>query len=122
MHCWACRGCGSCAGQMNTTPAAVAASATPSEFRRGWRIVLAAMAGVACGSSPVPFTSIGQLIGPMREDLGWSIGEISLAITLYGLAAAAMAPFVGALADRYGVRRVALWSLLLFGLCSRAWP
>lgn len=83
-------------------------------------MVLAAMAGVACGSSPVPFTSIGQLIGPIREDLGWSIGEISLAITVYGLAASAMAPFVGGLADRHGVRRVALWSLLLFGLSFAA--
>lgn len=83
-------------------------------------MVLAAMAGVACGSSPVPFTSIGQLIGPIREDLGWSIGEISLAITVYGLAASAMAPFVGGLADRHGVRRVALWSLLLFGVSFAA--
>ena len=87
-----------------------------SEFTRGWRMVLAAMAGVACGSSPVPYTAIGQLIGPVRENLGWSIAEISLAITVYGLAASAMAPVVGALADRHGVRRVALWSLLLFGL------
>jgi MFS transporter, OFA family, oxalate/formate antiporter len=91
-------------------------TATPSEFQRGWRIVLASMAGIACGSSPVPFTSIGQLIGPMREALGWSIAQISLAITVYGLCASAMAPLVGALADRHGVRKVALWSLLLFGL------
>lgn len=87
-----------------------------SEFRRGWRIVFAAMIGIACGSSPVPFTSIGQLIGPIHESLGWSVGEISLAITLYGLSAAVMAPFVGMLADRFGVRRVAIVSLLAFGV------
>lgn len=87
-----------------------------SEFRQGWRIVLAAMIGIACGSSPVPFTSIGQLIGPIHESLGWSVGQISLAITLYGLSASAMAPFLGVLADRYGVRRVAIGSLLAFGL------
>ncbi len=93
-----------------------AATAAPSEFNRGWRVVLASMVGIACGSSPVPFTSIGQLIGPMREALGWSIAQISLAITVFGLCASAMAPLVGALADRHGVRKVALWSLLLFGL------
>ena len=101
---------------MDSQDRSASATAAPSEFRRGWRIVLASMAGIACGSSPVPFTSIGQLIGPMREALGWSIAQISLAITVYGLCASAMAPLVGALADRHGVRKVALWSLLLFGL------
>ena len=100
---------------MDRTDSAAGSPTQSSEFSRGWRIVLAAMAGIACGSSPIPYTSIGQLIGPMREELGWSVGEISLAITLYGLAAAAMAPIVGGLADRHGVRRVALVSLFLFG-------
>ena len=102
---------------MDTAPSAAASSpAVRSELARGWRMVVAAMIGVACGASPVPYTSIGQLIGPVREDLGWSVGEISLAITLYGLAASAMSPLVGALADRHGVRRVALASVILFGL------
>lgn len=91
-------------------------AATQSELRRGWRMIVAAMIGVACGASPVPYTSIGQLIGPVHEATGWSIGDIALAITLYGLAASAMSPWVGALADRHGVRRVALVSVLLFGL------
>ena len=89
----------------NTVPSA---AATQSELRRGWRMIVAAMIGVACGASPVPYTSIGQLIGPVHEETGWSIGDIALAITLYGLAASAMSPWVGALADRHGVRRVAL--------------
>jgi hypothetical protein len=42
------------------------------------------MVGVACGASPVPYTSIAQLIGPMHRDLGWAIGDISLGITLFG--------------------------------------
>ncbi|MFO1426411.1 MAG: MFS transporter [Steroidobacteraceae bacterium] len=96
------------------TPAAAAPHT--SEFSRGWRIVAASMIGIACGSSPVPYTSIGQLIGPMHEQLGWSVANISLAITVYGLSASAMAPYVGRLADRHGVRRIALWSMALFGL------
>ncbi len=87
-----------------------------SEFRRGWRVVVAGMVGVACGASPVPYTLIGQLIGPMHTELGWSVGDISLAITLFGLAASFMAPYVGSLTDRIGLRPVALGSLLAFGL------
>ncbi len=99
-----------------TTTTTPTATAPPSEFRQGWRVVAAAMVGVACGSSPVPYTSIGQLIGPIRDDLGWAVGDISLAITIYGIAAACMAPVVGSLADRFGLRRVALVSLVTFGL------
>ncbi len=87
-----------------------------SEFRLGWRVVVAAMVGVACGASPIPFTLIAQLIGPMHAELGWKVGDISLAVTLFGFAAAAMAPYVGGLADRHGVRRVAIGSLLAFGI------
>ena len=91
-------------------------TAPPSEFSRGWKVVLAAMVGVACGASPVPYTSIAQLIGPMHRDLGWAIGDISLGITLFGFSTTLMAPYIGALADRIGVRRVALGSLAAFGL------
>jgi OFA family oxalate/formate antiporter-like MFS transporter len=99
---------------MQTSPSTAAAPA--SEFTRGWRIVAASVVGIACGSSPVPFTSIGQLIGPVHEDLGWSVGQVSLAITVFGLCASGMAPIVGGLADRIGVRKIALASLALFGV------
>jgi MFS family permease len=78
--------------------------------------VVAATLGVACGASPVPYASLGQLIGPIHDDLGWKLGDISLAITLYGISSAIMAPYVGALLDRHGLRRVTLTSLVLFGL------
>ena len=91
-----------------------------SEFRLGWRVVVAAMVGVACGASPIPFTLIAQLIGPMHSELGWKVGDISLAVTLFGFAASAMAPYVGGLADRHGVRRVAIGSLLTFGIAFAA--
>lgn len=99
-----------------STEATQTAVAAPSEFRRGWKIVLAAMVGVACGCSPVPYTSIAQLIGPMHRELGWSVGDISLAITLFGFSATLMAPYVGSLADRIGVRKVALASTVAFGI------
>lgn len=89
---------------------------THSEIRRGWRIVAAGFIGVACGASPIPYTLMGQIIGPINESLGWSVGHIALGVTCFGLAAAFMAPYVGSLADRLGLRPVALGSLAAFGV------
>ena len=93
----------------------MAAPSQASEFRLGWRVVLASILGVACGASPVPFNAIGQLLGPVHAEFGWSFKDILLGITLFGVIAAFMAPVFGWLSDRYGVRPVALWSLFAFG-------
>jgi MFS family permease len=52
----------------------------------------------------------------MQAEFGWSRTEISLGITIYGLLAALLAPVFGRMADRYGVRPVALGSLAAFGV------
>jgi OFA family oxalate/formate antiporter-like MFS transporter len=88
----------------------------PSEFARGWRVLFASMIGVACGASPIPYNSIGFFLRPLHEEFGWSFGELSAGIAIYGVVAALLAPVFGSLADRYGVRPVALWSLAAFGL------
>ncbi len=46
--------------------------------------------------------------------------EILFPITIFGVIASLLAPFFGSLADRYGVRPVALWSLLAFGVSFAA--
>lgn len=86
------------------------------EFRLGWKVLLAAMLGVACGASPIPFNTIGFFMGPLQAEFGWSLREISLGVTIYGVLAALLAPVFGWLADRHGVRPVALWSLFAFAL------
>ena len=87
-----------------------------SEFARGWKALTAALVGTACGASPIPFSSMPVVIGPIHDATGWDFKSISIGITLYGAIAALMAPYVGSLADRYGVRRVALISVLVFGV------
>ena len=87
-----------------------------SEFRPGWRPLAAAMVGVACGASPLPFNVIPLVMGPMHTELGWDFAAISASITIFGVIAALLAPYFGRLADRHGVRPVALASLAAFGV------
>jgi MFS family permease len=91
-----------------------------SEFRSGWKVLLASMLGVMCGASPIPFNTIGFFIGPLNAEFGWTFREISIGITIFGVLASLLAPLFGALADRFGVRPVALASLLAFGLAFAA--
>ncbi len=87
-----------------------------SEFRKGGPILFAAMLGVGCGASPIPFNVLPAIIGPIHDELGWSFLEINLGITVFGVTAALLSPVYGAAADKWGVRRVAIASLLAFGL------
>lgn len=91
-----------------------------SEFRLGWKPLAAATLGVACGASPIPFNVLPIVIGPINEDLGWSFFEISAAVTIYGMIGALLAPVIGALVDKHGVKPVALTALGLFGLSFAA--
>jgi MFS family permease len=79
-------------------------------------VLVASLLGTACGASPLPFNTIGFFIDPLQAEFGWSRTEISLGITIYGLLAALLAPVFGRMADRYGVRPVALGSLAAFGV------
>jgi len=87
-----------------------------SEFRLGWKVLIASLLGVAFGASPLPFNTIGFFIDPLQQEFGWTRTEISFGITIYGVLGALLAPAFGWLADRYGVRKVALGSLTVFGL------
>ena len=85
------------------------------EFRAGWPIILGCMAGVGTGIQPIPaFT--GFFMPELAREYGWSFGGMSLGMLICAVVAAAMAPVFGGWSDRYGTKRVAMTSLLLFGL------
>lgn len=92
------------------------ASTGSSEFRRGGPVLAAALIGTACGASPLPFNILPLVMGPINAEYGWDFASISVAMTIYGTVAALLAPVFGGLADRVGVRKVALTSVLAFGL------
>jgi MFS family permease len=93
---------------------------TAVEFRRGWPVLIAAALGTAFGASPIPFNSIGPFTRPLAEEFGWGRGDIQLALFWFTATVVITVPFVGGLADRIGVRKVAIATLALFGLAFAA--
>jgi len=91
-----------------------------SEFRRGWRVLFAASLGVAFGASPIPFNSLGAFTVPIASEFGWGRGQIQLALFCFTVAVVLTVPIVGGLADKLGVRRVAIATLTLFGITFAA--
>ncbi|WP_321327148.1 MFS transporter [uncultured Parasphingorhabdus sp.] len=94
----------------------VATTEERGEFALGWKVLFASMLGVACGASPIPFNVIGFTVEPLISEFGWTRTQILMPITIFGIIASLLAPFFGSLADKYGVRKVALYSLLAFGI------
>ncbi len=90
------------------------------EFRLGWKVLLAGLLGVACGASPIPYNVIGFTVDPIIAEMGWTRVQILTPITIFGVIASLLAPFFGWMADRFGVRPVALASLFAFGLAFAA--
>jgi MFS family permease len=86
------------------------------EFRAGWKVVLAAMLGIGLGLSPVPFYTIGMLAPELAKAFQWPFAAIMGGLPIMTFAVLVASPAVGLLADRYGVRRVALASVVLFSL------
>jgi len=91
-------------------------SGSRSEFKLGGRPLAAALIGVACGASPLPFNVLPLVMGPISSEFGWDFAAVSAGVTVFGIIAALLAPVFGGLSDRFGVRPVALWSLFVFGL------
>lgn len=85
------------------------------EFARGWTVLLAAMIGNGLGLVALPFYTIGALAPILRQQYGWSFAQIMAGIPIVSGVAMVLSPVVGVLTDRIGVRRVALFSLPMFG-------
>ncbi len=96
------------------------AATEATEFRRGWPIVTAAMFGIALGLSPMPFYTIGIFAPILAREFHWTFAQIFAGITCTTAAVIVASPAVGMAADRFGVRPVALTSVVLFGLCFMA--
>lgn len=84
----------------------------------GWVIVGVSIIGLATGWAAIGVFSFGAFIIPLEQEFGWQRGEISLAPAIINLTGIAMAPILGFLVDKHGVRKILLPSSLLLGLLT----
>jgi MFS family permease len=90
------------------------------EFKRGWGVILASTLGVGFGLSPLPFYTIGVLAEPLSQEFGWQRGDIMFGTFFMTMGSILMAPLIGWISDRHGVRTIALVSIvgLALGMAS----
>ncbi len=87
-------------------------STAVAEWRQHWTVVLVASLGMALAT--VHIYSTGVFIAPLEAEYQWSRSEIMFGFTLLAFAGASLAPFVGALIDRVGPRRLALAGIVTY--------
>ena len=87
-----------------------------SKFFYGWVIALASGFGIACSFAVFIPSTIGLLIGPLAREFHWTAQQIVTANLLTTIAAVIVGPFVGALIDGHGARKIIVVSLLLEAL------
>ncbi|TDV72607.1 MFS transporter [Pseudomonas sp. LP_7_YM] len=102
---------------MNVLQDSLAGQTVTGEFHRGWRIVVLGLAGVLTSTSAALLYGFGTLVIPLQDAFGWSRGELQTSITFLFAGVAIGSQLLGGLYARYGLRRVALVSLVLQVLC-----
>ena len=93
---------------------AIAEALSRRRLYYGWYIVAVAFL-VNFVSLGINASAVGVFIKPMTEDLGWSRGFFSLAVTLGSLISAPLALAVGPLVDRRGARGIMLLGGFVIG-------
>ena len=62
----------------------------------------------------------GLFIQPLEKEFGWARADISLGLFIYTMGAVLLGPFVGALIDRFGSRKIGIIGLALTSLTLAA--
>lgn len=81
-------------------------NAVLSEWKSGWPIVVASMAGFSFFS--VLLSATGLFIEPLEREFGWDRATLSVGPAIATAVTALLSPFYGALIDRFGSRRLGL--------------
>lgn len=83
-------------------------------------VILGAALGMLAGYAPLFNATAGVFVRPLAAEFGWGRSQASLsyAASMFGLAI--VSPIVGAMMDRFGIRRVIGCSAIVFGLATAA--
>jgi MFS family permease len=84
-----------------------------------WRprlVVLGSALALMVCNGPMILFPFGVLVGPITAEFGWPGATLASAVVTAHATGALAMPIVGALMDRYGVRRVALPAICCFAL------
>jgi MFS family permease len=81
----------------------------------GWRVALASAVCLLVGFASLLVYTFGIFLKPVAAEFGWSRQAVSAAFGVAALAVAACSPLLGALLDRYPIRRIILPCVLVFG-------
>ena len=87
-----------------------------TEFRQGWRVLLASSFGISAGLSGFAFYTFGVFVIPLVDAFGWTRGQVTFAATFLIIGTAITAPIIGTVIDKFGARRVGLISMTALGL------
>ncbi len=87
-----------------------------AEFKRGWRVLILAIVGVATSSSSLLLYSFSSMVIPLEQAMGWARSDLQAAITALSLGTIVAAQLAGWLNLRHGLRAVTLLSLLALTL------
>lgn len=91
-------------------------------FVRGWIMVAACLIGVSTGPAAFTLGSMGLFLDGFASEFGWNRTEASSALSLMMMVTAISMPFGGKLVDRFGIKRVLIPSVAIFGLLLLCMP
>lgn len=97
----------------DTSPSRPRVAIDTREFKRGWRVLLLGLAGICTSISVGLLYGFGTLVIPLEQAFGWSRGDLQASITFLFAGVAISTQLVGPLYRRFGLRRVAIVSIVL---------
>lgn len=103
---------------MNNLSELELAAARSKEWKQHWPLVATAFLGF--GFYAILTNAIGLFVSPLTEAFGWSRTEVLAGLSVAAITAIILSPFIGALVDRYGSRRIAIPGLILTSLVIMA--
>lgn len=84
--------------------------AARQEWRDNWTLVVAALIGSSFAG--IPIYSMTFFIDPLTTEFNWSHTQAAFGLTLIAIVGVPLAPFVGALVDKWGPRRLAMLGIV----------